>query len=796
MSRFLSVIVWRGFTRCVRLQANENFGKIENRGKMRALRSRINAFPDGCRHSIRQNMRPTRMSKNKSPAAAGYPRSARTPPWTAAPGSDKPYYPFALGNGSDCITIGYTGSMCGSRGHQEEHQGLVAGWYKYAHRVYHIPAKLRKASLLGGSPGIETGMASPILQAGYKVIVDGESAGVTDYRQAFDAREAVISTAVTLRDVFLTVTSFLTDEHLWVESIAVAAAPAHKTVDLALFLNEFTLSRELGLMLRRQSILKIAPRPAAGELKFEYHLSPNDVHGGGRMWAAPAGRAIKNEIVYSGVKAGFTVTRYLLAVDDAETPAWRAAIKRIGARWRKHPPGAIRAQHAAIWRAYAGRSSLRVPDPWSRGLYDFSMYWMRANQYPKNGSLNLGPFAYHWGGGCNAIPDAWSMQMALLTANRVDESRYLLDFYRTRMPRARLVAKALGLPGARFCYFASAAGQDYHADPEKIRTEKVGANAMVCYSFYDHWLASGRDDDLPEALSIMRELLDHILAAAVIEKSDRAYIGVTKPSCEIKLDVSNDTMISIWVARALRGYCEMAEAGGQPVPAEYRRIAAKLPKGLLENYRDGILMPFRNAKFYSGGTQSFFFNLPYGIDRKSVLRCIKAGKTPFGYDGDTYIGNIRHWPWSYCFQSLVYSHWGWAEKSFACLQNVLSDCSALGAMPEKIRIDGYPVNYYYTSAHAYYLWALQTALCHDRKNDCLALLAGMDGTWRDLEFRDLRMKGGLLVSVKVRKCRVCKLAIKNDGTRPARRKLLLNPRYAGQLPGEIRLQAGQSAVWG
>ena len=81
--------------------------------------------------------------------------AAKPAAWVATPLSSRPYYPLALGNGSDGIVIGYTGSMCNRRGHDAQHQGLIPGWYKCAHRVYYIPARLRRASLLSGSPGIE-----------------------------------------------------------------------------------------------------------------------------------------------------------------------------------------------------------------------------------------------------------------------------------------------------------------------------------------------------------------------------------------------------------------------------------------------------------------------------------------------------------------------------------------------------------------------------------------------------------------------------------------------------------------
>lgn len=153
---------------------------------------------------------------------------------------------------------------------------------------------------------------------------------------------------------------------------------------------------------------------------------------------------------------------------------------------------------------------------------------------------------------------------------------------------------------------------------------------------------------------------------------------------------------------------------------------------------------------------------------------------------------MRNWPWNYSWQSLIFSHWGWGRKSFGCLQKGMRDCSSLGALPEKIRLDGFVIRYWYTTVHAFYLWAFQTALCHDRPNDKLALLQGMDGTWPDLNFDQLRMKGGLLVSLEVRQSKILRLVLHNDGVRPIRRKPVLNPRYSGKLPAEVCLEPGET----
>ena len=720
----------------------------------------------------------------------------RGPAWIATPLSRRQYYPMALGNGSDCVTIDYSGSIfSGTNGHRlkEQHQGLIPGWYKAAHRVYRIPARIGRAHWFPW----RTGCTQPIIQAGYNIVVDGQIGDPQYYVQSFKARQAILTTEITMVDVRWRVITYLTDDHLWVERIEALRIPRDKKIDLVFFILGGTGPDALGTTLCRKSVLRVKPLAQEKALAFDYTLTPNDFHGQGFMWGTPGGKIGKEEITYANIKTGFAATHLLMAVDRAEMVPGRAGARACYKRLKACPEVLIRKAHVKVWTDYSRQSSVAVPDPASQGLYDLSLYWLRANQFPKTGSLNLGPFPCHWGGSCNAIPDAWMMQQALLASNHIEESRRLLEFYQLRMPRARLIAKALGCPGVRLCFFCSTDGQDAHADPELVRNEKIGANAWACYSFYDHWLISGRDDFLPESLIMMRELLDHALAVAVVEKKDRAYIGESYPSNEGACKVSNDSMISICMTHALRGYCEMAAAAGRPVPEHYARIAAKLKIGLRDNVCNGILAPFANAKFYGADAiLCFLGNLPDGINRKSVLNSVRLCQTPWGGDSEMYSEKYRDWPWYHQWTSIIYSHWGWGRKAFIELQSAMKDCSALGAIPEKIRMDGYAIRYWYTTVHANYLLAFQTALCHDRPANALGLLQGMDGTWRDIEFNRLRMRGGLLVSLKVTKGRVRELVLRNAGIRPIHRKLIWNPRYAGTPIKDVSLRPGQTIKMG
>lgn len=714
--------------------------------------------------------------------------------WKATPFAPRPYYPFALGNGSECITIDYTGSMLSGyisgHAHKEQHQGLIPGWYKNAHRVYHIPARIARKAFFPS----RTGVAQPCIQAGYVVMVNGENVEPSDFAQTFDARRGILTTDLTLHGGHWRVIAYLTDGHVWVEHVKALDLPRGQRVDLSFFINPLTYSSLRGLELARPAAVDIQPA-RDGALRLEYKLAPNEFRGRGMLWAAPRGKLDGNKIVYAGLKSGFSATRYLMLADEAEGAPESGSAAACYQRLRTQSERRIRGAHARAWLDYTGKSRVALPDAASQQLYDLSLYWIRANQYPGTGSLNLGPFPCHWGGGANAIWDASVMQIPLLHGNHLAESRGLLDYYRLRMPRGRAVAKALGLPGARFCFFASAVGQDCHADPKNIRKEKIVANATACLSFYDHWRISGRDDALPADLGLMRELLEHVLALAVLERDGRAYITDAAGAAEGRCPVSNDSFLAVTVARALRGCSEMAAAAGHPLP-HYLETALKLQQGLRENVRNGVLMADRNSAQGGASPLQFICDLPgslrAGYALKTLRYWMKNCGTPWGFDKPQ--KNYRDWPWCHCWLSTIYSHLGWDRRAFEELQLAMKDCSSLGAMPEKIRLDGYAINYWYTSSHAAYLQALQSALCHDRVDDALGLLWGMDGTWRDLEFDNLRMNGGLQVSLEAKNSRLRRLVLRNNGVRPVRRKLVLNPRYAGKLPEYVGIAAGETIL--
>jgi len=87
--------------------------------------------------------------------------------------------------------------------------------------------------------------------------------------------------------------------------------------------------------------------------------------------------------------------------------------------------------------------------------------------------------------------------------------------------------------------------------------------------------------------------------------------------------------------------------------------------------------------------------------------------------------------------------------------------SALGAFPEKIRLDGYSIAYWYSTVHALFVFAMSCFLANEAGNK-INIFHQMPKKWLDVEFRGLRLPPGFLVSARLKAGKLVSLEIKND----------------------------------
>ena len=695
----------------------------------------------------------------------------------ATPLSQRPYFPALLANGADAVLLNYSGSMVsGLTGHAhfEQHQGCPCAWYKVGH----------------GSRDKGCGMVQPIVQSGYQILLDGEVCDIDDYEQRFDPITAMLHTRASARGVIVRIEAFLTGDPVLVERYRVERVPAGKRADLAFFVRT-TDGRTGGLTTVQTAALRVRGRQGDA-VSFDYSVGP--IRGAGRLLSdRPADEpyGALPGLLFHGVRRGFRAAKFLVLADGTDERGFRGRVERAAGRCRELGAAGLAREHRLGWSRYARGSRVTLPDEEFQYLYDNSLYVLRANQHPRTGAISVGPLPSLWGGGVHDPFDGAYAHRALLATNRLEEARRHLGYYDLQRRRGRKLARDAGLPGAMYSGWSDCFGNDLTRDLGAYLLDyKPLMPAYIVLDRYWQWVYDPADRDHAQRLPLMREILDLAVARFVLVRGQKAFMAPCTAGNESYVQVENDTMNGLAYARAMAGYGEMAQALGQRSGALYAELARKLYRGLDENYRAGVLMPYRGAKYLTGLQLDFYLtNLPEGIDPRSVWAALGAMRTRWGLDSDQPSEAYRDWPWCSSWAAIALAHMGCGSDSFRWLRHPMGTMTALGVLPEKVRLDGYAIGYGYPSPHALLAWATAHALCHTGPNGELRLLAGLDGQWRDLAFERLRVDGGLLASGTVQGGRLERLQLRNTSGVPLRRRVSLNRCYHGPRERDVLIPA-------
>ncbi|MEA1950683.1 MAG: hypothetical protein U9N87_04820 [Planctomycetota bacterium] len=693
------------------------------------------------------------------------------------PLSPEPYYPMLLANGSDAVLVSYSGSMIsGLTGHShfEQHQGAPCAWYKVAHPG-HMNAGLT---------------IQPIVESGYQIIVDHEVCEPEGYTQRFDSRHAILATRVHARGVVCEVESFLTDDQVLVEHYRIIEAP-EKGAGMAFFFRGARTGSGALRPIHRVDV-KLGKQTAT-RLPFTYQLS--GIHGGGVMLTDLAGNkpySVEPGFHFEHLKAGWTATKFLILKDLSDGKDYAERLRKVIAECEERGFAGIRRKHCERWSAYSRRSRVTLPDKRLQYLYDVSLYVIRAGQHRPTGAITCGMLPFHWGGGTCVPYDAAYAQQALLATNHVSEADGLIRYYEDQRSEAKKLAKEFGKDGAVYPGWTTCLGKNKGRSMKEYLHYKPFMASYIALSCYWQWCLDPSSEKAEYFAPLMKEILDLSVASFIDDEGAVAHMRPSIAGNESYVEVENDTFNGLVHARTLAAYAEIAQTIGGPKHKEYAALAQRLYKGVFENYRDGFLWPYRNAKYITSLQFDFYLlNLPEGIDGRSISTALELSKTPWGLDSVQPSERYRDWPWEGTKAAIALTHMGDHKTAFGLINSAGRFSSALGALPEKIRMDGYPIGYWYTTCHALFAWSVTTALCHDGPEDEIRILWGMDGTWKDVAFTNLRLKGGILASGEVKDGILCKLTFRNPGTEPQQRTIRLNKQYGNIKKSELVLPAGE-----
>ncbi|OGV74690.1 MAG: hypothetical protein A3K19_25440 [Lentisphaerae bacterium RIFOXYB12_FULL_65_16] len=669
---------------------------------------------------------------------------------------DRPYFPFVLANGIDSVMIDYSGSMHCDSGHLhiEQHGGAVCGWEKIPHRAH--AARL-----------------PPLVQCPYQVLGgDGELFEVGHFHQHFDPVRAVMITDVEACILRLRITVFLTQGHVYAERFEVRHADAVHAPALA-----FHARRPRYHMLTHQlcfpSDYRLNLDPVDGSaMTGRYSFAGVEGH---LAMALRSGRAVEPVhrssteagFLIRGLRTGDVIERYITVQDTSHTQTPGADCAKAMGEACRAGFAAVRRSHESGWRTFHHHTAVALPDPEMQDVYRKSLWMIRASQHP-NGFITEGLYDGFKGGGHSCYWDLTFPLRALVTSNQRDAARKLLDFYENTLPVAREYAGHLGRPGAYFPWFADCTGRSLNfkraSDMPGIQKWNNGCQGMQLCDPYRFW---GDREEMRRRLPLVREIADFLLAEIVESKGNRFVIKGIQGADE-NIDRVNDTSHLLTTIETLAGYVDGCRALGQEPGATYEHALAGLRKSLAGNYRDGVLLPWRGAK---RGPESATFtyqalSLPAGVGASSLRLALRQSQGAWGL---THPGTYRNliWPWTEGRAAVAFSTRD-SRVTYQRLKHVLQFASTHGIFPEKVRPDGFWVLFGYLTAHATFVWAVNSLLAVD-DGHTLSVARGVPADWGNLSFADIYTPSGYGVSLTLENGTVRHFEIEN--TRPEVRRV-------------------------
>ena len=685
----------------------------------------------------------------------------------ATPFSKEQYYPMSLASGRDAVIINHTGSGFLSESghtHGEGHHGLVSGWYKSAHRE--------------ASPK----PYSPVLCAGVQIYSGGVSAEPIFYEQEFVPEDGTLYTELKFRfGLRLRITSFITySDSVWCERIEVLETDKKREY-------------RLGFRVRKPELP--TPLPKGDHLSFRsdndrLYLDYNSFGFTGRglfLMDRPFDEAVIKdgfaEVKYSmplSVGDVYFRTAFLLA--DSEKHRTYDELTEIAERGFDR----LYAENKALWNSYIRTSSVEIEDEKLTYIYNFSRYILKSNQHPDTGMIALGMQPVHWGGGISCSWDANFSHEAFLVTGSESEARLFTEQFIKQADIGYETMKRCGYPGVGFTGWTTLSGgfAGARSIDEWITNFKPMFSAYAIYSIYNQWKTDS-DFDSDRYRKIAEDVLVFWLHRMIKQGEDELYyLTSVKDGSECDLDAEVDTFTQIIFAKAFVYYGEVY--GDE----KYREIGRRMLRALECNR-----LPEGGFSLFRGSEQAAGLLIHYPIvypDRlisdENMLSEIEEMKTPFGLENTLMVEEYRHWSWndSFALRALIRMKRGSEAKERVA--HMSYGASALGALPEKIRLDGFPIRYYYTSPHALLVCALAESFAVKGHGTELLLGYGLGGSLANAFCEGIRTEGGLSVSLRIKDGRLLSLSLENLTDREITLTPSLNPDVrADGLPERITL---------
>ena len=639
----------------------------------------------------------------------------------------KPYFPMLLGNGTDHVLIGFSGAMGACAGHEHWSYGTThTGWFRTDRKSHPFRGVLN------------------LVQCGYIIRQGIHADGIDSSDQTLDARTGILETRCRFANADVRVRTFLTTENLLVHRFTVSKVA--KDMGMQFFVRTPSPKGPLAVL--------VDPEVSND------HLLAFAIQGEGETSTAGwllSDHAKATRVTCYNRQAGIEVplsegeeSEFTFVVHCSEA-ADKLDVKRSAESASRFNYAATLGRHQGEWQQFDSRSSLNLPKGNIEGIYNTSLYTVRAHQHPLGG-ITVGAYPGMWTNGINSYDVSYSM-MALLGSNRMMEAEQIVKFWQQILPTLRQRAKDAGFPGIACSAPISPWGESVAKSREQLLEERHFITINIALHVWHLYQYSGRLKILEDYWDCLAEPVEFLLSACVKEFPNHAeIIRSSGPNGKERIDgkvvyYPNPIRTLLATIEAVRAIREAAQLLGKKPDPRWERLLPKLERGINANRFGGLIRANRTPK------------APPRVDAAylGLFNCLSDEKT-FDAEIERATGpqGLMRWPdhgyrvvpWSHLNVSAALSRLG-RPGAARMLETAARFTTTLHGFPEAIRPDGIYYKTWYPTTHAAFVHATNLLLARSR-GDVLELFAGLPAEWGDSSFRSLRVPKGLLVSASRR----------------------------------------------
>lgn len=529
------------------------------------------------------------------------------------------YYHCFLGNGTDAVLVGYTGSMVpdkvsvdrcnwykSDRYYPEKNLVMVAGRFPIDKKLEHAegsgwydaaPLGRTWYYLFDGDNRLE-------LQATEQQFVpqDGTLYSKVDYGTV---KGEVVTWMHATRSILIERYTFDKEVDfeawigpgVWVEEGWDTNPFNSVEMDAKLPEGHYDLGETQGIM-----ALRVEPQPTA------YGQSGDD---------------------RSARTRGKTITKYFTITDNRQGPLTTEALDEAVAKGYD----ALRQEHVDFWKQYFSASNINIPDEQFQHFYDASMYLFKAMQSRVSGGLPVNNLRRTWSS--HVFWDSYFIHRAILEANHVDEALEGCRFFQRTLDHAeRHAREEFGCDGLKWDWEITHDGRKAYGTllHMKFQVHNNGSYANEIAGYYDYTQDNAY---LEEFYPILRGLAVFFMNCIVEKSEEKGYeIGFLVGVHESPVKVRNDGINLAGTIAILRHCARAAKVLGKEdeFTAQCTEVADALMKTM-----DGLY----NGSFFKASESEDKINMssitpiyPMGVIASKDPRAISTAEVYMGkYDG-------------------------------------------------------------------------------------------------------------------------------------------------------------------